>query len=92
METSVIVILVSYCPPVDGWIVLSSKPGTSKTINPLLEGFQRTTAGPVKKIKIISSEFVQIFHTGSQHWVCVSSIDVGRTPGFVNLYDSQFVP
>ena len=51
METSVIVILVSYCPPVDGWIVLSSKPGTSKTINPLLEGFQRTTAGPEKKLK-----------------------------------------
>ena len=31
---------------------------------------------------------VQILHTGSDHWVCVSSI--GCLPGYVNLYDSLY--
>ena len=36
----------------------------------------------------MTSEFVQILHTGRSHWVCVSSINC--LPGIVNLYDSLF--
>ena len=37
---------------------------------------------------MVSGEFIQILHTGSDHWVCVSSI--GCQPGFVNLYGSLY--
>ena len=57
-------------------------------VNPLIEGFQRPTLGPVRNFSMVSSEFVQILHTGNAHWVCVSS--VGCLPGMVNLYDSLF--
>ena len=56
-------------------------------VNPLIEGFQRPTLGPVRNFSIMTSEFVQILHTGRSHWVCVSSIKC--PPGIVNLYDSQ---
>ena len=49
---------------------------------------QRPTLGPVRNFSMMSSEFVQILHTGRSHWVCVSSIN--RPPGIVNLYDSLF--
>ena len=39
-------------------------------------------------VKPVTSEFVQILHTGNQQWVCTSS--VGCLPGIVNLYDSLF--
>ena len=57
-------------------------------VNPLIEGFQRPTLGPVRNFSIMTSEFVQILHTGRSHWVCVSSINC--PPGIVNLYDSLF--
>ena len=50
--------------------------------------FQRPTLGPVRNLDVATSEFIQIFHTGSDHWVCVSSI--GCSPGLVNLYDSLY--
>ena len=59
-----------------------------KQANPLIKGFQRTTLGPVRNFDVVTSEFVQILHTGNQHWVCTSS--VGCLPGRVNLYDSLF--
>ena len=59
-----------------------------KQVNPLIKGFQRTTLGPVRNFDVVTSEFVQILHTGNQHWVCTSS--VGCLPGRVNLYDSLF--
>ena len=59
-----------------------------KKINPLIEGFQRTTLGPIRNFDIVTSEFVQILHTGHMHWVCVSS--VGCKPGEVKLYDSLY--
>ena len=55
-------------------------------VNPLIEG--RPTLGQVRNFSMVSSEFVQILHTGNVHWVCVSS--VGCLPGMVNLYDSLF--
>ena len=57
-------------------------------INPLIEGFQRPTLGPVRNFGIVSGEFVQLLHTGHNHWVCVSS--VGCPPGTVNLFDSLY--
>ena len=59
-----------------------------KQVNPLFEGFQRTTLGPVSDFDVVTSEFVQILHTGNHHWVCTSS--VGCFPSIVNLYDSLF--
>ncbi|XP_068677854.1 uncharacterized protein [Montipora foliosa] len=56
--------------------------------NSAIEGFQRPTLGPVRNFNVVSGEFVQILHTGSNHWVCVSSI--GCLPGHVNLYDSLY--
>ena len=57
-------------------------------VNPLIEGFQRPTLGPVRNFSIMTSDFVQILHTGRSHWVCVSSINCPA--GMVNLYDSLF--
>ena len=57
-------------------------------INPLLEGLQRPTLGSVRNFDVVSGEFVQILHTGSNHWVCISNI--GCLPGKVHLYDSLF--
>lgn len=60
--------------------------------NPTIEGFQRTTLGPVRNFNIVSGEFnlnnIQILHTGRSHWACVSSI--GCLSGHVNLYDSLY--
>ena len=54
-------------------------------VNPLIEGFQRPTLGPVRNFDIMSGEFFQILHTGSQHWVCISTIQ--SVPSAVKLYD-----
>ena len=56
--------------------------------NPLLEGLQRPTLGRVRNFDVVSGEFIQILHIGSDHWVCISSI--GCLPGKVHLYDSLF--
>ena len=39
-------------------------------LNPNIEGFQRTTLGPVKNFDVIGGEFIQILHTSGNHWVC----------------------
>ena len=57
-------------------------------VNPLLEGLQRPTLGCVRNFDVVSGEFIQMLHTGSDHYVCVSSI--GCLPGKVGLYDSLF--
>lgn len=55
---------------------------------PSIEGFQRPTLGPARNFDVVSAEFIQLLHTGNDHWVCISSI--GCVPGYVNLYDSLF--
>ena len=55
---------------------------------PSIEGLQRPTLGPARNFDVVSAEFIQILHTGNDHWVCISSI--GCVPGYVNLYDSLF--
>lgn len=69
----------------DGAIIHSAQVLLQK-INPLIEGFQRPTLGPVRTFSVVSGEFVQLLHTGQDPWVCVSS--VGCPPGTVKLFDS----
>ena len=45
-----------------------------REVNPLLEGLQRPTLGRVRNFDVVLGEFIQILHTGSDHWVCISSI------------------
>ena len=71
----------------DGAIIHSAQVLLQK-INPLIEGFQRPTLGPVRNFNVVSGEFVQLLHTGQDHWVCVSSI--GCIPGTVRLFDSLY--
>ena len=71
----------------DGAIIHSAQVLLQK-INPLIEGFQRPTLGPVRNFNVVSGEFVQLLHTGHNHWVCVSSI--GCLPGTVRLFDSLY--
>ena len=57
----------------DGAIVHSAQVLLQK-INPLIEGFQRPTLGPVRNFSVVSGEFMQLLHTGQDHGVCVSSV------------------
>ena len=57
-------------------------------VNPLIEGLQRPTLGRVRNFNVVSGELIQILHTGSNHWVCISNI--GCLPGKVHLYDSLY--
>ncbi|PFX11550.1 Inhibitor of growth protein 5 [Stylophora pistillata] len=75
----------------NGWLdctVIQEAHILLKQVNPMIKGFQRTTLGPARNFDVVTSEFVQILHTGNHHWVCTSS--VGCLPGTVNLYDSLF--
>ena len=56
--------------------------------NPNIKGFQRKTIGPVRNFNVVTSEFIQILHTGHSHWVCVSSI--GCHGDHITLYDSLY--
>ena len=71
----------------DGAIIHSAQVLLQK-INPLIEGFQRPTLGPVRNFSVVSGEFVQLLHTGQDHSVCVSSI--GCPAGTVKLFDSLY--
>ena len=74
-----------------GWLdsaIIHSAQVLLQKINPLIKGFQRPTLGPVRNFSVVSGEFVQLLHTGQDHWVCVSSI--GCPPGTVKLFDSLY--
>ena len=74
-----------------GWLdsaIIHSAQVLLQKINPLIEGFQRPTLGPVRNFSVVSGEFVQLLHTGQDHWVCISS--VGCPPGTVKLFDSLY--
>lgn len=74
-----------------GWLdsaIIHSAQVLLQKINPLIEGFQRPTLGPVRNFSVVSGEFVQLLHTGQDHSVCVSSI--GCPPGTVKLFDSLY--
>ena len=74
-----------------GWLtcdIVQAAQVLIQEVNSLLEGLQRPTLGRVRNFDVVSGEFIQILHTGSDHWVCISSI--GCFPGMVHLYDSLF--
>ena len=74
-----------------GWLncdIIQEAQALLHEVNPSIKGFQRPTLGPVRNFDVVTSEFVQLLHTGSDHWVCISSI--GCVPGDVNLYDSLY--
>ena len=56
--------------------------------NALIDGLQRPTLSRVRNFDIASGEFIQILHTGTDHWLCISSI--GCSPGVVHLFDSFY--
>ena len=60
-----------------GWldcVIIHQAQFLLKQLNPNIEGFQCTTLGPVRNFDENGGEFIQILHTGGNHWVCVSSI------------------
>ena len=69
-------------------VIIHQTPLLLKQLNPNIEGFQLTTLGPVKNFDVIGGEFIQMLHTGGNHWVCMSSI--GCQKGHVNLNDSLY--
>lgn len=55
-----------------GWLdhaIIHSAQVLLQEINPLIEGFQRPALAPVRNFSVVSGEFVQILHTGQNHWV-----------------------
>ena len=58
----------------------------SQQHNPLIDGLQRPTLGRVRTFDIASGEFIHTLHTGTNHWLCISSI--GCPPGVVHFFDS----
>ncbi|XP_022807132.1 uncharacterized protein LOC111344187 isoform X1 [Stylophora pistillata] len=74
-----------------GWLentVIQQAHVLLKQVNPDIQGFQRPSLGPCHNFDKVHGDFVQILHTGGNHWVCASSI--GCEKGVVNLYDSLF--
>ena len=72
-----------------GWLentVIQQAHVLLKKINPDIQGFQQTSLGPFSNFDQVHGDFVQILHTGGNHWVCASSI--GCEKGVENLYDS----
>ena len=55
---------------------------------PNINGLQDTTLGIVFQFDTHTSEFIQVLHTGSRHWVMVSTINCAQRE--VNYYDSSF--
>ena len=56
--------------------------------HPHVCGFQNTNLGlTLTTFNIMTSEFVQVLHTGCGHWVAISTI--GCKLGEVNVYDSM---
>ena len=53
-----------------------------------MPGLESTLCGQTLTYSIQTGEFVQILHTGSDHWVTISTI--GTKHPTVNLYDSKY--
>lgn len=55
---------------------------------PNVAGLEVTTLGSTSNFSANKAEFVQILHTGSLHWLCVSNI--GCRKNEINCYDSPY--
>ena len=56
----------------NGWLncdIMQQAQVLLHNVNTSIEGFQRPTLGPVRNFDVVTSEFIQILHTGSDHWV-----------------------
>jgi hypothetical protein len=75
----------------NGWLentVIQHAHVLLKKVSPNIQGFQRPSLEPYLNFDQVNGDFVQILHTGGNHWVCTSSI--GCLTGVVNLFDSLF--
>jgi hypothetical protein len=52
-----------------------------------IQGLEDTLLGPCGSFSVATSPFVQILHTGTHHWICVSNIEDGSS---VQVYDSLY--
>ena len=55
---------------------------------PNVAGLEDRTLGPKLNFSVHKEEFVQILHTGSPHWLCVSNF--GCKKGEINYFDSLY--
>ena len=62
-----------------GQFLLQSKYGTP--------GLQHTGLGDTLNFEVMEKEFVQVLHSGGNHWLVISTI--GCPPGIVKVYDSM---
>ena len=53
-----------------------------------MRGLQNTLLGCTLSFNVIKNEFVQVLHSGGNHWLTVSTI--GCKPSVVKVYDSLF--
>ena len=70
-----------------GWLTGDTIQQAQKE-NLAIEGFQPPTLGPASNFNVVHGEFVQILHTRSNHWFCVSSVRC--LPGHANLHDRLY--
>ena len=49
--------------------------------NPLIDELQRPTLGRVRNFDIASGEFLQILHTGTDHWLCMTEVLITHWAG-----------
>lgn len=68
-------------------LVLNSAQHYIHLSNPELSGFEDTILGAAGFFTTAYSPFVQIIHTGGNHWICASDI-FSKQPSEVILYDS----
>ena len=53
-----------------------------------MRGLQNALLGCTLSFDVIKNEFVQVLHSGGNHWLTVSTI--GCKPSVVKVYDSLF--
>lgn len=56
---------------------------------PSMEGLQATTLGMVQQFDVMKGKFIQVLHTGANHWICISNIHCNQNNA-VKLYDSMY--
>ena len=57
----------------NGWLtcdIIQQAQVLLHNVNTSIEGFQHPSLGPVGHFDVVTSKFIQILHTGSDHWVC----------------------
>ena len=56
---------------------------------PYIEGLLSPTIGKAEQFPVMRNSFIQVLHTGGNHWVCVSNIGCSHN-NQVKLYDSLY--